>query len=86
MTKRGGTELITVGPYTYIRHPIYFGILLSIIGIGLINSPYWYIVLIVVAAFFIYSATAEEEAMLKKFPKAYRDYIEKTKLLIPFIL
>jgi protein-S-isoprenylcysteine O-methyltransferase Ste14 len=85
MAQKRSPELITTGPYAYIRHPIYTGILLMALASFLIVNMYWLIVLIVAAVFFIYSAVAEEKLMTKQFPKIYPSYKAKTKMLIPFV-
>jgi protein-S-isoprenylcysteine O-methyltransferase Ste14 len=85
MAQKQGPELITSGPYAYIRHPIYTGLLLMAFGSFLIVNMYWLIVFIIAAVFFIYSAFAEEKLMTKQFPKIYQSYKAKTKMLIPFV-
>jgi protein-S-isoprenylcysteine O-methyltransferase Ste14 len=86
MTLKQDPELVTSGPYRFIRHPIYSGILLAVLGSVLIGSLYWMIVLGVFGVYFVYSAYAEEKIMLRQFPKVYPAYKAKTKILIPFVL
>lgn len=85
MAQKQNPELITSGPYAYIRHPIYTGVLLMALASFLVVNMYWLIVFIVAAVFFIYSAFAEEKLMMKEFPKAYPSYKAKTKMLMPFV-
>jgi len=85
MTQRQNPELVTSGPYAYIRHPIYTSILLMVLGSFLILNMYWLIVFIVAAVFFIYSAAEEERLMTQQFPKVYPSYKAKTNMLIPFV-
>jgi protein-S-isoprenylcysteine O-methyltransferase Ste14 len=86
MTQKADSELVTSGPYAYIRHPIYSGVLLAILGSTAAAGPMWFVVLAVVAVYFIYSATQEEKTMLKTFPDTYPAYKSRTNMLIPFIL
>jgi protein-S-isoprenylcysteine O-methyltransferase Ste14 len=86
MTKKQSPELVTSGPYRFIRHPIYTGVLCAILGTALATNLDWLAVLVLVGAYFIYSATVEERNMTEEFPKAYPDYKKKTKMLLPFIL
>lgn len=86
MTKKQQPELVTTGPYSIIRHPIYSGILLAIIGTAIAISFYWLLIVAVSGTYFIYSATVEERNMTKEFPKVYPGYKAKTKMLIPFVL
>ncbi len=86
MSQKDKPELVTSGPYRYVRHPIYSGILLGMLGTGIATSLYWFIGLAVVGAYFIYSATVEERLMSASFPQAYPAYRARTKMLVPFLL
>jgi protein-S-isoprenylcysteine O-methyltransferase Ste14 len=86
MTQKEEPELVTSGPYRFVRHPIYSGLLIAIVGTALITNVYWFIILGVVGAYFIYSATVEERLLTKTFPAAYPTYKSRTKMLIPFLL
>jgi protein-S-isoprenylcysteine O-methyltransferase Ste14 len=85
MSIKQDPELVTSGPYRYIRHPIYSGILLALIGTSLASSLVWLIVFAIAGIYFVYSAVEEEKLMIKQFPKVYPSYKSKTKMLIPFI-
>jgi protein-S-isoprenylcysteine O-methyltransferase Ste14 len=86
MTQKAEPELVTRGPYRYVRHPIYSGILLAILGTGVATNLSWLIPLVVCGAYFIYSATVEEKNLALTFPVAYPPYKARTKMLIPFVL
>jgi protein-S-isoprenylcysteine O-methyltransferase Ste14 len=86
MTLKDEPELVTSGPYRFIRHPIYSGILLALLGTAIATNLYWLIVLVVMACYFIYSARTEERLMASSFPDSYRSYKSRTKMLIPFVL
>ena len=49
-------------------------------------SIYWLVAVMVLGAYFIYSAVVEERNMVKLFPRAYPEYRQSTKMLIPLIL
>lgn len=85
MSLRQGHELVTSGPYAYVRHPIYTGIMLAMIGSALTESLLWLPVFVLYFAYFIYSARTEEKMMLTQFPDAYPAYRGRTKMLIPFL-
>ncbi len=84
-------ELITSGPYAYIRHPIYTGILFALCGTILAELAipaiafFWIIGWILIFINFYYSAKKEEKNLTKEFPKQYLEYKKHTKMLIPFI-
>jgi len=86
MTERVEPELVTSGPYHLIRHPIYTGLLLAVIGTALATNLLGLIVAAALCGVFLYSATVEERTMTAAFPTAYPAYRESTKMLIPFIL
>lgn len=85
MTERVDPELVTAGPYRYVRHPIYTGVILALIGTSLAVGPYWLIITAAVAGYFIYSATVEERNLARAFPATYPAYRRSSKMLIPFI-
>lgn len=86
MTQKDEPELVTSGPYHLVRHPIYSGILMGILGTSLATNLYWLIALIIIGIYFIYSARVEEGLMDATFPSTYPTYKTKTKMLIPFLL
>jgi protein-S-isoprenylcysteine O-methyltransferase Ste14 len=86
MTQKDDPELVTSGPYRFVRHPIYSGILLALVGTSLAIAIYWLIAVVAMGAYFIHSANVEEKIMTASFPTAYTSYRAKTKMLIPFVL
>lgn len=85
MSLKSGHELVTTGPYGYVRHPIYTGILLAMLGSALVLSPVWLVAFLMFCPYFIYSARTEERLMLEEFPNQYPEYRKRTKALIPFV-
>ncbi|HTR77326.1 MAG TPA: isoprenylcysteine carboxylmethyltransferase family protein [Gemmatimonadaceae bacterium] len=86
MSRKENPELVTTGPYAYIRHPIYSGFLFAMLGSTIALSIVWVIPLIVSGLYFTYSARREERIMIAQFPEAYAAYRRRTKMLIPFVL
>jgi protein-S-isoprenylcysteine O-methyltransferase Ste14 len=86
MSQKVDPELVTTGPYSRVRHPIYSGIILAMIGTMIAVSLYWLVALVVIGAYFLYSAIEEERFMASCFPDSYPEYRRSTKMLIPFIL
>jgi protein-S-isoprenylcysteine O-methyltransferase Ste14 len=85
MTKKAEPELVTTGPYKTIRHPIYTGIILGMVGTTIAVSLYWLVGVVVLGAYFIYSAFSEDRYLAQTFPGTYPAYKRSTKMLIPFI-
>jgi protein-S-isoprenylcysteine O-methyltransferase Ste14 len=85
MSEKADPELVTTGPYSVIRHPIYSGIILAMAGTTIAVSLYWLIAVALLGAYFIYSAVMEERHMAEVFPDAYPRYKQSTKMLVPFI-
>ncbi|HEY3735260.1 MAG TPA: isoprenylcysteine carboxylmethyltransferase family protein [Streptosporangiaceae bacterium] len=86
MTQRAEPELVTSGPYRFVRHPIYSGLLTAILGTALVNNLLGLVVAAVLIAYFYYCGTVEERNLAATFPKAYPEYASRTKMLIPFLL
>jgi protein-S-isoprenylcysteine O-methyltransferase Ste14 len=86
MTQKVEPELVTSGPYRFVRHPIYSGILLGFAGTALAINGYWALIFGVCLIYFIYSARVEEGIMTSAFPTTYPSYRARTKMLIPFLL
>jgi protein-S-isoprenylcysteine O-methyltransferase Ste14 len=86
MMQKPNPKLVTSGPYRYVRHPIYSGMLLMALGSMIDVNIYWLLVFIVATVFFTYSAVTEERLMAQQFPKDYPSYKAKTKMFIPFVL
>jgi len=76
-------ELVTSGPYAHIRHPIYTGLILAMLGSAIGVNVFWALLLVLVGAYFIYSARREETVMLQLFPEQYAAYTARTGMLAP---
>jgi protein-S-isoprenylcysteine O-methyltransferase Ste14 len=85
MSQKAEPELVTTGPYRTIRHPIYTGIILGMIGTAIAISIYWLIAVVLLGGYFIYSAFIEERNLTREFPDSYPAYKGATKMLVPFI-
>jgi protein-S-isoprenylcysteine O-methyltransferase Ste14 len=85
-TQRAEPELVTSGPYRFVRHPIYTGLLTAMLGTALVNSLLGLIVVAVLVAYFYYCGTVEERNLTATFPTGYPEYRSRTKMLIPFLL
>jgi protein-S-isoprenylcysteine O-methyltransferase Ste14 len=86
MTEKAEPELITSGPYRFVRHPIYSGILLALLGTTVAINFALLVATAAATAYFLYSARVEERLLTAAFPAAYPSYRMTTKMLIPFVL
>lgn len=80
-----GHELITSGPYRLVRHPIYTGMILALLGSALVAGIIWLVISVVFLVNFLYRIPIEEKYMMELFPDQYPEYQRKTKSLIPFL-
>lgn len=82
---RKNQNLVTDGPYSIIRHPLYFLSLLGIVGIAFITENTFVIAVFPICfAVLYYQLMRREEAYLSaKFGDAYRDYMQRTPRFVP---
>jgi protein-S-isoprenylcysteine O-methyltransferase Ste14 len=82
-----GHELVERGPYRYVRHPIYTGLLLALAGTALLLGQ-WRAVLgfVIMFASFWRKLRLEETWLGEHFGPAYSDYMRRVKALIPGVL
>jgi protein-S-isoprenylcysteine O-methyltransferase Ste14 len=85
MSRKEQPELVTSGPYAYIRHPIYTGLILAMLGSAIGVNIFWLVLLIPVGAYYIYSARREEAIMLEQFPDQYAAYVARTGMFVPHL-
>ena len=69
----------TSGPYSYSRHPVYFGFFLMYISISLMTLSWVFLLItIIFGIHFIVVAPAEERYCLKTYGKEYQEYMKRT--------
>lgn len=80
-------RVIDTGPYRFIRHPSYTGSLLMVMGFVLTFQNWASILIIFVpsCAVTLWRIHIEEEALTSGLGKTYKDYMARTKRLIPLI-
>jgi protein-S-isoprenylcysteine O-methyltransferase Ste14 len=80
------TTLVTTGAYGYIRHPLYSSLLFLAWGI-FFKAPSWLGGLLALATTLCLVATAriEEAENQRFFGEAYQEYVQRTKMFIPFL-
>jgi protein-S-isoprenylcysteine O-methyltransferase Ste14 len=79
-------ELVTVGPYRFVRHPIYTGVMFAFLGsaiaLGRVGGLF---ALGIMLAIFFYKMRLEEKVLDQHFGNKYADYRKITKTLIPLV-
>lgn len=87
VTVKENHELITSGPYRFVRHPIYTGLLLAFIGSAFARGDLAGLaaVLLVFVAF-RRKLRMEERWMREQFGEAYEAYSQRVPALVPFLL
>lgn len=87
VTFKQGHELIRTGPYRFVRHPIYTGLLLMWLGtaIDVGQLRCWLSLLLATTGFWI-KLSQEERLLLRHFPESYPVYRQQVKALIPFVI
>lgn len=78
-------ELVTAGPYSTTRNPLYFFSVIGAVGIGLFMGSFTLAATFGLAAYLVLSATARKEAayLEKLFGAAYRNYARSTPIFWP---
>jgi protein-S-isoprenylcysteine O-methyltransferase Ste14 len=85
MTVRAQPTLVRNGPYRVVRHPIYSGLLVALIGSALATGSGLLPAAIGSGTYFVLSLRVEEADMAASFPDDYPEYRNHTKRLIPFV-
>ena len=79
-------DLITQGPYSIVRNPIYLGMFGMILSTGLVFS-HWWLALIAIIFFLVGNRIrirAEEKLLRESFGKKFDDYAARVPAFIPF--
>jgi len=87
VTVRDNHKIKKDGAYKIIRHPSYFGSLLSFFGFGLSLNNWISLVIISipVAVAMLYRIKIEEKLLIDQFGTDYLDYMKKSYRLVPWI-
>lgn len=87
VTLKQGHELIRTGPYRYVRHPIYTGLLLAFIGSALARNEWrGALAVVLVLAAFWRKLSIEERWLAELFGESYAAYRRETAALIPLLI
>jgi len=79
-----GHQLISSGPYAYVRHPIYSGFLLAVVGTAVeIGEWRGLLATVLIGVMHSLKAQREERFMLSEFGDRYAQYQKQTGFLVP---
>ena len=84
---QSGQILIEAGPYRYIRHPSYSGALLTLLGFGLALGNWVGLAAALSCLGFAYAyrIPVEEAALASALGETYKQYVQRTWRLVPFL-
>jgi len=84
VTRKVDHELIRSGPYAFVRHPIYSGLLLATIGTAIFIGQWRGLIAIpLVLLSESIKARREEQFMIEEFGETYQEYREQTWFIVP---
>ncbi|HYL83430.1 MAG TPA: isoprenylcysteine carboxylmethyltransferase family protein [Candidatus Angelobacter sp.] len=84
VTLKKDHELIRSGPYRQVRHPIYSGMLLAMIGVVLVLGEIRGLAgFVVAAASFYFKARKEERFLAAEFGPAFAEHTRRTGMFLP---
>jgi protein-S-isoprenylcysteine O-methyltransferase Ste14 len=81
-----GQTVCSTGPYRFVRHPSYSGLILQALGVPILLGSLWALIPGIIAAVCIIIATSSEDRMLQTELPGYQDYVQKVRYrLVPGI-
>jgi protein-S-isoprenylcysteine O-methyltransferase Ste14 len=84
VTLKEGHRVIRSGPYAWVRHPIYTGMLLAAMGTAVVVGEWRGIVAVaIIFAAHSYKALREEELLTRELGEEYASYRRSTGFLVP---
>lgn len=86
ITVKENHQLVRTGPYAIVRHPIYAGLLMAMLGTAIVISEVRGLVAVALAGISFHMKSAvEEQFMTDQFGTEYGEYKRRVKTVVPFI-
>ena len=78
---RGTDHLVTDGPFSFTRNPLYVAGTMLVLGIGLVSGIVWFLLLAILAAFTVQKLAIEPEErhLQARFGETYLDYARRVR-------
>lgn len=76
-------RLVTGGPYAFVRHPLYLGMICAAFGSLLLYHTWTTLVFAIVAPFVLFRAAREEKVLAAEFGDQWREYCRKVPAFFP---
>lgn len=81
-----GQQVVSTGLYRLVRHPMYFGAMVMMIGTPLALGSYWGLLVVIISAPALAVRILDEETMLRTELDGYEDYTHKVRYrLMPYV-
>jgi protein-S-isoprenylcysteine O-methyltransferase Ste14 len=81
-----GQNVISTGPYALVRHPMYVGVLVMVIGVPLALGSWWGLAIIALVVPVLMWRILDEERLLKQELWGYAEYTQKVHYrLVPYL-
>lgn len=86
ITLKEGHRLIRTGPYRLVRHPVYTGLLIAVIGSATAVGTWDALIgVAVILLAFIFKLRREESLLTREFGEEYLAFKRETPALVPFL-
>lgn len=86
ITVESGQELVSTGMYSVVRHPMYFGNVVLMIGIPLALGSYWGLLFVIPGLAVLATRILDEEKVLSQQLAGYHDYVQRVHYrLVPYV-
>jgi len=86
VTVEAGQFVASRGVYKFVRHPMYVGNVIMMVGIPLALGSYWGLLLVIPGVLVLVSHILDEEKMLTQELRGYREYMQRVRYrLLPYV-
>jgi protein-S-isoprenylcysteine O-methyltransferase Ste14 len=81
-----GQKVITTGPYAFVRHPMYAGVIVMLAGVPLALGSWWGLAILLIELPMLAWRILDEEKLLRTELSGYAEYTQKVRYrLVPYL-